>query len=155
MKEILVVVGIIIVVVGVLFLLYKYKREYLNVLAYYAVIQAEELYRAKQGQEKLAFAIRSIKAKLPWWLSWLVSEKLIRSTIESVLSNLQSTFKGTKEKQVAILDNIASYGATPERLNKLQAEVNTNGYIEGYGELKTDLKGNTNAVVGVRAGAKF
>lgn len=155
MKEVLIVIAVIILVIGIIFLLYKYKREYLNVLAYYAVIQAEELYKSKEGQEKLAFAIRSIKNKLPWWLSWIISEKLIRATIEQVLSNLQSTFKAAKEKQLAIIDNIRTYGVNETRLNKLQTEINSNGYVEGYLEARTDLKGNNNIIGGIRAGAKF
>ena len=155
MKEVLIIIAVIILVIGIIFLLYKYKKEYLKVLAYYSVVQAEELYKSKEGQEKLAFAIRSIKNKLPWWLSWVISEKIIRSTIESVLKNLQSTFKGAKEKQIALLDNIISYGASPEHLTKLQMEVNDNGYVEGYLEARTDLKGNNNIIGGIRAGAKF
>lgn len=155
MKEVLIVIAVIILVIGIIFLIYKYKREYLNVLAYYAVVQAEQLYKSKQGQEKLSFAIQSIKNSLPWWFSWLISEKLIRATIEQVLSNLQSTFKSSKYKQLAIIDNIRTYGVNDTRLNKLQCEINSNGYVEGYVEARTDLKGNKNVVGGIRAGAKF
>lgn len=154
-KETFIIIAAIILAIVILFLLYKYKKEYLNVLAYYAVVQAEQLYKSKQGQEKLSFAIQSIRSSLPWWLSWLISEKLIRSTIEQVLSNLQSTFKSSKYKQLAIIDNIRTYGVNDTRLNKLQCEINSNGYVEGYVEARTDLKGNNNVVAGIRAGAKF
>lgn len=154
-RETILFIIVLISCIGLLIVLWKYKKEYLYNIAYYAVIQAEELYRSKQGQEKLAFAIRSIKTKLPWWLSWLVSEKLIRSTIEQVLSNLQSTFKSSKYKQLAIIDNIRTYGITDTRLNKLQTEINSNGYVEGYIEGRTNLKGDSNIVAGIRAGAKF
>lgn len=154
-KETIILIAITIVAFVILFLLYKYKKEYLKVLAYYSVVRAEELYKSKEGQEKLAFAIRSIKNKLPWWLSWIISEKLIRATIEQVLSNLQSTFKASKEKQLAIIENLRTFGASETRLNKLQCEIDTNGYVEGYLEARTDLKGNNNIIGGIRAGAKF
>ena len=154
-RETILFIIVLISCIGLLIVLWKYKKEYLYNIAYYAVIQAEELYKSKEGQEKLAFAIRSIKTKLPWWLSWLISEKLIRATIEQVLSNLQSTFKSSKYKQLAIIDNIRTYGVNDTRLNKLQCEINSTGYVEGYVEARTDLKGNNNVVAGIRAGAKF
>lgn len=155
MKEVLIVIAVIILVIGIIFLLYKYKREYLNVLAYYAVIQAEELYKSGEGQKKLEYAVNYIKSRLPWWLSWLISINAIKNIIEKVLANLQATFKAAKEKQLAIIDNIRTYGVNDTRLNKLQCEINSNGYVEGYGQIKSDLKGNTNAIAGVRVGVKF
>lgn len=154
-KELILGIVIVIIVIALIILLFKYKKEYLGVVTYYAVVQAEELYKSKQGQEKLSFAIQSIKSSLPWWLSWLISEKLIRATIEQVLSNLQSAFKASKEKQLAIIDNIRTYGVNETRLNKLQTEINSNGYVEGYIEGRTNLKGDSNIVAGIRAGAKF
>lgn len=154
-KEILIVAGVIIVFIGILFLFYKYKKEYLNVLAYYAVVQAEQLYKSGEGQKKLEYAVNYIKSRLPWWLSWLISINAIKNIIEKVLANLQATFKSAKEKQLAIIDNIRSYGINDTRLNKLQCEINSNGYVEGYGQIKSDLKGNTNAIAGVRIGVKF
>lgn len=154
-KEILTVAGVIIVFIGILFLFYKYKKEYLNVLAYYAVVQAEQLYKSGEGQKKLEYAVNYIKSRLPWWLSWLISINAIKNIIGKVLANLQATFKAAKEKQLAIIDNIRTYGVNETRLNKLQTEINSNGYVEGYLEARTDLKGNNNVVAGVRAGAKF
>lgn len=155
MKEVLIVIAVIILVIGIILLLYKYKREYLNVLAYYAVIQAEELYKSGEGQKKLEYAVNYIKSRLPWWLSWLISINAIKNIIEKVLANLQATFKAAKEKQLAIIDNIRTYGVNETRLNKLQTEINSNGYVEGYIEGRTNLKGDSNIVAGIRAGAKF
>lgn len=155
MKEVLIVIGVIIIFIGIIFLLYKYKREYLNVLAYYAVIQAEELYKSGEGQKKLEYAVNYVKSRLPWWVRWLISINAIKNIIEKVLANLQSIFKGSKLKQLAIIDNLRTYGVTDTRLNKLQTEINSNGYVEGYIEGRTDLKGDSNIVAGVRAGAKF
>lgn len=154
-KETIILIAITIVACVILFLLYKYRKEYLNVLAYYAVVQAEQLYKSGEGQKKLEYAVNYVKNRLPWWLSWLISINVIKNIIEKVLASLQSIFKGAKEKQLAIIDNIRTYGVNDTRLNKLQCEINSNGYVEGYGQIKSDLKGNTNAIAGVRVGVKF
>ncbi|WP_270750279.1 hypothetical protein [Fusobacterium hominis] len=154
-KETIILIAITIVAFVILFLLYKYRKEYLNVLAYYAVVQAEQLYKSGEGQKKLEYAVNYIKSRLPWWLSWLISINAIKNIIEKVLANLQATFKAAKEKQLAIIDNIRTYGVNETRLNKLQTEINSNGYVEGYLEARTDLKGNNNIIGGIRAGAKF
>lgn len=145
----------IVLVLVCLFLIAKYKKEYIQVVAYYVVIQAEQLYKSKEGQQKLEYAVRNVKAKLPWWISWLVSINTIKKIIENILSNLQGIFKSSKYKQLAIIDNIRTYGVNDTRLNKLQYEINSNGYVEGYVEARTDLKGNKNVVGGIRAGVKF
>ena len=154
-KETIILIAITIVAFVILFLLYKYRKEYLNVLAYYAVVQAEQLYKSGEGQKKLEYAVNYVKNRLPWWLNWLISINVIKNIIEKVLASLQSIFKGAKEKQLAIIDNIRTYGVNETRLNKLQTEINSNGYVEGYLEARTDLKGNNNIIGGIRAGAKF
>lgn len=155
MKEILIVVGVIIAIIGILFLIYKYKKEYLGVVAYYAVIQAEQMYKSKQGQQKLEYAVNYVKQKLPWWIRWLISINAIKKAIEYALSTLQGVFKGAKEKQLAIIDDLRTFGPTEVRLNKLQDEINSNGYVEGYIEGKTNLKGDSELRAGVRAGVKL
>ena len=37
----------------------------------------------------------------------------------------------------------------------MQKDINSKGYIEGYLEGRTDLKGNSNLVGGVKAGIKI
>lgn len=154
-KELIIMIVAIVFIVVTLILLYKYKREYLNVLAYYAVVQAEEMYKSGEGQKKLEYAVNYVKSRLPWWLGWLISINAIKKVIEYVLSTLQGIFKGSKLKQIALLDNINSYGASPEHLAKLQNDVNTKGYVESYLEARTNLKGNNEIVGGVRAGMKL
>lgn len=154
-REIILVICIVIFIVLGLLLLYKYKKEYLKDLCYYAVIQAEEIYKSKEGQQKLEYAILTVKGKLPCWVRWMISTKLIKNVIEKVLFNLQIIFKASKNKQIAILDNIRNNGFNENNLNRLQYEVETNGYIEGYLEKKIDLKGSSDVVGGIRAGVKF
>lgn len=51
-----------------LFLVIKYKKEYLQVIAYYAVVQAEDYYKNGHGKEKLKMAVREVKNHLPFTL---------------------------------------------------------------------------------------
>ena len=72
-----------------LIILYKHKREYLEKITYYFVIQAEELFKNGHGKEKLQFVIKKLKEKIPWYFSILISEKVIIEIIENTLKILQ------------------------------------------------------------------
>ena len=156
-KELIITVVAAVFIIVSLVLMYKYKKEYLKVIAYYAVLQAEELYTVGHGKEKLQIAIRGVKEKLPWYLAWLVSEKVITGVIESVLSNLQVQFKNAKNKQIESLDTIIKVGCSTANVSDVvkTAEDMKRGYIEGYAEGRTDFKGNSSGVVGVKAGLKI
>lgn len=160
-KETLFLIGIIILVIIGIILLYKYKRETLKAAAYYIVVQAEEHFISGQGKEKLQFAIRELKKTIPWYISWLISEIFIINLIEDVLEGLQETFKSSKEKQLTIVNKIletVTNGAQQDILRtakKMEQDINSKGYIEGYLEGRTDLKGNNNIVGGVKAGIKL
>lgn len=152
---------VILVVIVITILLYKYKKEALRAAAYYVVVQAEEHFISGQGKEKLQYAIKELKKKIPWYLAWIISEKLIISLIEDVLEGLQETFKSSKEKQLTIVNKIletVTNGAQQDILRtakKMEQDINSKGYIEGYLEGRTDLKGNSNLVGGVKAGIKL
>lgn len=154
-RETILFIIVLISCIGLLIALWKYKKEYLYNIAYYAVIQAEELYKSKQGQEKLLYAVNYIRLKLPWWLSWLISVSAIKFAIESVLSNLQCIFKGSKDKQLFLLNEIKANGATGINISRLEKEIDKNGYIDAYIEGRTNLKGKSEVVAGVKAGMKL
>lgn len=151
----------ILVAIVITILLCKYKKEALMVSAYYAVVQAEEHFISGQGKEKLQFAIRELKKTIPWYISWLISETFIINLIEDVLKGLQETFKSSKEKQLTIVNKIletVTTGNTVDVLRtakKMEQDINSKGYIEGYLEGRTDFKGNSNLVGGVKAGIKL
>lgn len=142
-------------------LLYKYKKETLRAAAYYIVVQAEENFISGQGKEKLQFAIRELKKNIPWYISWLISETFIINLIEDVLEGLQETFKSSKEKQLTVVNKVletVTNGAQQDVLRvtkKMEQDINSKGYVEGYLEGRTDLKGNNNIVGGVKAGIKL
>lgn len=151
----------ILVAVVITILLYKYKKEALRAAAYYVVVQAEEHFISGQGKEKLQFAIRELKKTIPWYISWLISETFIINLIEDVLEGLQETFKSSKEKQLTVINKVLETVTTGNAADilratkKMEQDINSKGYIEGYLEGRTDLKGNNNIVGGVKAGVRL
>lgn len=151
----------ILAIIIITILLYKYKKETLRAAAYYIVVQAEENFISGQGKEKLQFAIRELKKNIPWYISWLISENFIINLIEDVLEGLQETFKSSKEKQLTVVNKVletVTNGAQQDVLRvtkKMEQDINTKGYVEGYLEGRTDLKGNNNIVGGIKAGIKL
>ena len=125
------------------------------------VTRAEEEFISGQGKQKLEYAVKEFKKRIPRYLSWLISEKFIISLIEEALKTLQKTFKSAKDKQLTIVNEIlktATTGATKDILKvagQMQKDINSKGYIEGYLEGKTDLRGNNNIVGGLKAGIKL
>ena len=154
------IITVILGVVGIYYL-YKYKKENLWVIACYVVTRAEEGFASGQGKQKLEYAIKEFKKKIPFYLSWLISEKFMASFIEKALKALQDEFKKSKDKQLIIVNEIlktATTGAPKDVLKvaeEMQKNINSKGYIEGYLEGRTDFKGNSNLVGGVKAGIKL
>ncbi len=159
-ETLLFIITIILAITGIYYL-YKYKKESLWVIACYVVTRAEEEFISGQGKQKLEYAIKEFKKRIPGYLSWLISEKFIISLIEEALKTLQEVFKKTKEKQLMIVNEIlktATTGAPKDILKiagEMQKDINSKGYIEGYLEGRTDFKGNSNLVGGVKAGIKL
>ena len=160
-KETLLFIMTIALVIMGIYYLYKYKKESLWVIACYVVTRAEEEFISGQGKQKLEYAIKEFKKRIPRYLSWLISEKFIISLIEEALKTFQEVFKKTKEKQLMIVNEIlktATTGAPKDILKiagEMQKDINSKGYIEGYLEGRTDFKGNSNLVGGVKAGIKL
>ena len=133
-KEIILLMITIILVILGFYCLYKYKKETLWVIACYVVTRAEEEF---------------------------ISEKFIIYLIEEALKTLQKTFKSSKDKQLTIVNEIlktATTGAPKDILKvaeEMQKDINSKGYIEGYLEGKTDLRGNNNIVGGLKVGIKL
>lgn len=154
------IITVILGVVGIYYL-YKYKKESLWVIACYVVTRAEEEFITGQGKQKLEYAIKEFKKKIPFHLSWIISEKFIISLIEKALKALQEEFKKSKEKQLVIINEVlktVTTGATKDILKvagEMQKDINNKGYVEGYLEGRTDFRGNSNLVGGIKAGVKL
>ena len=159
-ETILLIITIILSIAGIYYL-YRYKKETLWVIACYVVTRAEEGFASGQGKQKLEYAIKEFKKKIPFYLSWLISEKFMASFIEKALKALQDEFKKSKDKQLIIVNEILKIATTraPKDVLKvaeeMQKNINSKGYIEGYLEGRTDFKGNSNLVGGVKAGIKL
>lgn len=159
-ETILLIITIILSIAGIYYL-YRYKKETLWVIACYVVTRAEEEFISGQGKQKLEYAIKEFKKKIPFYLSWLISEKFMASFIEKALKALQDEFKKSKDKQLVIVNEIlktATTGAPKDVLKvaeEMQKDINSKGYIEGYMEGRTDFRGNSNVVGGLRVGVKF
>ena len=130
-------------------------------IACYVVTRAEEGFASGQGKQKLEYAIKEFKKKIPFYLSWLISEKFMASFIEKALKALQDEFKKSKDKQLVSVNEILKTATTgvPKDVLKIaeemQKDINSKGYIEGYLEGRIDFKGNSNLVGGVKAGIKL
>ncbi len=154
------IITVILGVVGIYYL-YKYKKESLWVIACYVVTRAEEEFITGQGKQKLEYAIKEFKKKIPFYLSWLISEKFIISLIEKALKALQEEFEKSKEKQLVIINEVlktVTTGATKDILKvagEMQKDISNKGYVEGYLEGRTDFRGNSNLVGGIKAGVKL
>lgn len=159
-ETILLIITIILSIAGIYYL-YRYKKETLWVIACYVVARAEEEFISGQGKQKLEYAIKEFKKRIPGYLSWLISEKFMASFIEKALKALQDEFKKSKDKQLIIVNEIlktATTGAPKDVLKvaeEMQKDINSKGYLEGYLEGRTDFKGNSNLVGGVKAGIKL
>ena len=160
-KEIILLMITIILVIFGFYCLYKYKKETLWVIACYVVTRAEEEFISGEGKKQLEYAIKEFKKRIPTYLSWFISEKFIIYLIEEALKTLQKTFKSSKDKQLTIVNEIlktATTGAPKDILKvaeEMQKDINSKGYIEGYLEGKTDLRGNNNIVGGLKVGIKL
>ncbi|QNM15533.1 phage holin, LLH family [Fusobacterium hominis] len=161
---------VILSVLGCIFLFFKYKKEgklakeekikrILLDLSYYAVCQAELYYKDGHGKEKLEYSIKKVKSQLPAFLAFFISEEMIVGTIEYALSELQLIFKSQKENRNNILNKIIEVGTktqdVKETLKVAENLKENNGYIEGFGEIRTNFHGETEGAAGVRAGIKL
>lgn len=159
MKDIIITILIIITFASIIFALYKYRKDLLFKIALKYVQEAEEYFGSKAGKEKLLYVTEKIKQVTPWWLDPLISDELLTKIINEVVDYLQDTFKSSKEKQIAAVNEIVkladtNYNVTQSAKSVLD-EIDKKGYVEGYAQVKTNLHGDNDVQAGIRAGMKF
>lgn len=158
-KEIIISLLFIFLIVIAICLLYKHKKDFLFKLALIYCNRAEEYFHSQEGNNKLIYVVESIRKVLPWWLDFLVSEKALKSIIEDALTYLQNAFSSSKEKQIAAVNEVLKLTTENYDLDKSAKTVidtiNSDGYVEGYAEVKSNLHGDHNVQAGIRAGLKF
>ena len=158
-KEIIISLLFIFLIIIAICLLYKRQKDFLFKLALIYCKEAEEYFHSQKGKNKLIYVVESIRKVLPWWLDFLISEKALRTIIEDALSYLQSLFSSSKEKQIAAVNEVLKLTTENYDLDKSAKTVidtiNSDGYVEGYAEVKSNLHGDHNVQAGIRAGLKF
>ncbi len=159
MKDIIISILIFVSFISLIVLLYKRQKDFLFKLALIYCKEAEEYFHSQKGKNKLIYVVESIRKVLPWWLDFLISEKALRTIIEDALSYLQSLFSSSKEKQIAAVNEVLKLTTENYDLDKSAKTVidtiNSDGYVEGYAEVKSNLHGDHNVQAGIRAGLKF
>lgn len=159
MQDIIVTILIIITVASLLFALYKYRKDLLFKIALRYVQEAEEYFGSKAGKEKLIYVTEKIKQVTPWWLDPLISDELLANIINEVVDYLQDTFKSSKEKQIAAVNEIVKLADTTYNVSQsaksVLDEIDSKGYVEAYAQVKSNLHGENDVQAGVRAGVKF
>lgn len=152
----------------VIYGLYKYNKQLLMTLAYRFVVVAEEQFNSKEGQAKFKYVMENIRMSLPFILRIFWSEKFVAKIIEESLEACQNYFKSQKMFQLnvcdKILNDIAQAAPTSAKnfdvqlkstIEKTKMEIDQKGFVEGFAEVNTNLKDNTEIRAGVRAGMKF
>lgn len=158
-KDLIITILSVIAFLCALYGLYKYRKDLLFKIALKYVQEAEDFFGSKAGKEKLAYVCEKIKKVTPWWIDPLITEELLTKVVNEAVDYLQDSFKSSKEKQIAAVNEVlkladTNYNVTQSAQSVLD-EIDKKGYVEAYAEVKSDLSGNHNAQAGVRAGMKF
>ena len=158
-KDLIITIVSIVAISFAIYSLFKYRKDLLFKFALKYVQEAEDYFGSKTGKEKLAYVCERIKKVTPWWIDPFITEELLTQVVNEVVDYLQDTFKSSKEKQIAAVNEIVkladtNYNVTQSAKSVLD-EIDKKGYVEAYAEVKSDLSGNHNAQAGVRAGMKF
>lgn len=161
------IAGVLIVCI-IVYGLYKYNKQLLMTLAYRFVVVAEEQFNSKEGQAKFKYVMENIRMSLPFILRIFWSEKFVANIIEDSLEACQNYFRSQKEFQLQVCDKILSdiTKAAPtsaknfdiqlkQTIDKTKMEIDQKGFVEGFAEVNTNLKDNTEIRAGIKAGIKF
>lgn len=157
-KDLIITVLSVIAFGGAIFGLYRYKKELLFKIALRYVQEAEEYFNSGEGKAKLKYVAEKIRDVTPWWIDPLISDALIEKVVNSVVDELQDAFQGTKEKQIAAVNELIKLSVTEGTQIASETvlnEIDKNGYVEGYAEVKTDLNGKNDLRAGIKAGIKL
>ena len=162
-KDIMLTILIVIIFSLLIYMLYKHKKDLLFKMALNYCQEAEDFFKSKEGKEKLNYVVTKIRSHLPWWLDPLISENILNRIIEDALSYLQQCFGSSKEKQIAVVNEILK--KTTDTINDKNTNlilsssakstietINKNGYVEAYADVHTDLHGDNNIKAGIKAG---
>lgn len=157
-KDIMLTILIVIIFFLLIYMLYKHKKDLLFKMALNYCQEAEDFFKSKEGKNKLNYVTIKIRDHLPWWLDPLISENILNNIIEDALSYLQQCFNSSKNKQIAVVNEIIKLSddnIKTKTKDIIFNEIDQKGYVEAYANVKTDLHGKPNIQAGVKATVKF
>lgn len=90
---------VLIMVLGMLFLWYRGKKDIVINIIKAAVTEAEKIFGEGTGKAKLEYAISFVYPKLPSIVRLVVTEKALTNLIEKVLSDVKEEWENNKNIQ--------------------------------------------------------
>lgn len=158
-KDLIITILSSIAFLSVIILMYRYKKDMLFKIALKYAQEAENYFGSHEGKAKLVYVCEKIKKMTPWWIDPFITETLLTKIVNEVVEYLQSSFKSSKDKQIAAVNEVLKLSNENYNVNlsasKVLNEIDKKGYVEAYAEVKSNLHGEHNAQAGVRAGMKF
>lgn len=103
------------------------------------IVRAEEIFKSGEGKSKLLYVMQQARSTMPKWMSWILSDSMLKGIIEIALSDYQIAFRGKAP--------IEDSGEVGFRVNRIFHErFNAELYAEG----STNFKGDDRVSAGVK-----
>lgn len=117
----------------------KQNKRVLDKMIRLGIVRAEEIFKSGEGKSKLLYVMSQARNSLPRWLSWALSDGVLKGIIEIALSDYQVAFRG----KAPIEDN----GEIGFRVNRIFHE---RFEAEAYAEGSTNFKGDDRVSAGIK-----
>lgn len=145
----IVIIGVLIALV--IWLYVKRSSPYVKEVVLNAVIEAENHFNSGEGQQKLHFAVTTIRMKLPFIFRMFITHRMLVTMIETTLNKISSSFD--LHKKVDIIGNeeiiIPKKIKIEQEENITSMEIDTREYVkekekDSNVELYANVKAKTN-----------
>lgn len=144
----IIIIGILLILVVILYV--KRSSPYVKEVVLNAVIEAENHFNSGEGQQKLHFAVTTIRMRLPLILRMFVTHRMLVTMIETTLNKISDSFE--LHKKVDIIGNeeiIPKKIIIEQNENTTSMEIDTREFVEEKEkdsdvELYANVKAKTN-----------
>lgn len=156
----IVIIGVLIVLV--IWLYIKRSSPYVKEVVLNAVIEAENHFNSGEGQQKLHFAVTTIRMRLPLILRVFITHRMLVTMIETTLNKISDSFelhrkvdiKGNEDiiaKKIIIEQEDVKTSFEFDSRDKTTIEEKKDSDVELYANVKakTDWRDNTETSVEV------
>lgn len=156
----IVIIGVLIVLVVWLYI--KRSSPYIKEVVLNAVIEAENHFNSGEGQQKLHFAVTTIRTRLPLILRIFITHRMLVTMIETTLNKISDSFelhrkvdiKGNEDiipKKIIIEQEDVKTSFEFDSRDKTTIEEKKDSNVELYANVKakTDWRDNTETSVEV------